>query len=1034
MNESLLKSLIRLFAIVVETEEEKISDSALSVIAGFLEKEFSKEQINEYLGGIGFIKSKRLKRTKVQETPKSLTQRIEAICGEINLQFEQHQKVWLVLQLVEFVGDTDDVPDSQFDLIQHIAKEFNISDEEFISGKNFILASSPDEISNGPNIILIEGEESHKEHYINFIFQPNLLGKVFFLHIASTNTLLVKYFGESNLFLNSKTLKPGRAYIFGAGAVIRSPKTEPIYYSKIAGIFFQSWSKTNIRFTAENIEYRHIGSKDGVHRLTFDVHSGHFVAIMGGSGVGKSTLINLLNGNLKPLNGEILINGYNLQKDKKILEGIIGYVPQDDLLVEDLTVYENLYFGAKFCFSNRSEKEIIELVDETLKDFDLNEARNLKVGNPINKFISGGQRKRLNIAMELIREPAILFVDEPTSGLSSFDSERIILMLKRQTFKGKIVIANVHQPSSDIFKLFDKLVVMDHGGRVIYQGNPMDAIVYFKHEGQFLKAEESECNCCGNVNTEQILRIVEARVVNEYGKLTRKRKRSASEWYSLYVEKIQSKIAPKSHKIKLKLPLSSFKIPGRWPQSKLFFRRNILSKLANKQFMLIALLEAPILALVLGFFSKYTSGTLNDPNTYIFANNDNIPSFLFMSVVAAIFMGLSISAEEIIRDQRVRKRERFLNLSFFSYINSKVLTMIIFSALQALLFTAVGNYILEIKGLFLTTWLILFTTAVCGNLIGLNISSALNSVISIYITIPLIIIPMLLMSGVVVNYNRLHKKILHPEFVPIVGDINPIRWAYEALCVHQFKNNEFNKHFFELDQAISNNTYSASFVIPRLQIKLDEALKSITINKVTHVTRNDLKVVQNELVVLQDLYSDIIIKYPDTSIINIQTASIDNLLSVKDFLADFRSLLHEKNQKLNDEKDKKYEKMVADFGSNEAVFNLKRTYHNNALEDLVLAKNDFEKITTHNLRLIRKFNPGYAIPRPKNGRSHMFAPAKRIGNHKIDTLWFNTMVLWIFSLVLYFALLTNFLRTLNRYLEVFKFRRLAKRISRYIPH
>ena len=203
------------------------------------------------------------------------------------------------------------------------------------------------------------------------------------------------------------------------------------------------------------------------------------------------------------------------------------------LLVEDLTVFQNLYFGAKLCFSDKTEKEIVDLVDETLKDFDLNEARNLKVGTPLNKFISGGQRKRLNIAVELIREPAILFVDEPTSGLSSFDSERIILMLKRQTFKGKLVIANVHQPSSDVYKLFDKLIVMDQGGRVIYQGNPMDAVVYFKHEGQYLKAEESECQCCGNVNTEQILRVIEARVVNEYGKLTRKRKRSAQELYEI---------------------------------------------------------------------------------------------------------------------------------------------------------------------------------------------------------------------------------------------------------------------------------------------------------------------------------------------------------------------------------------------------------------------------------------------------------------------------------------------------------------------
>jgi hypothetical protein len=522
-------------------------------------------------------------------------------------------------------------------------------------------------------------------------------------------------------------------------------------------------------------------------------------------------------------------------------------------------------------------------------------------------------------------------------------------------------------------------------------------------------------------------------VVNEYGKLTRKRKKSANEWYEMYLENIQSKIVPTSHRTKLKLPANSFSTPNRWEQSWLFFQRNILSKLANKQFMLIALLEAPLLALVLAFFSKYTSGTLNNPNAYIFSNNDNIPSYLFMSVVAAIFMGITISAEEIIRDQKVRQRERFLNLNFFSYINSKVWTMILFSGLQTLLFTVVGNYILEIEGVFFSTWLILFSTAVCGNLIGLNISAALNSVISIYITIPLLIIPMLLMSGVVVNYNRLHRTLLHPEYVPAIGDINPIRWAYEALCVHQFKNNDFNKHFFPIDQKLSNNTYYASFLIPRLQIKLDEVSKSIITNKVTKLTNNDLHLVQNELQLLNNCYWDNGIDYPDTSILSPQSISIQEINTVKEFLSSLRSQLLDQNQKLNNQKDLLYGTLTEELGGNDEVFALKRTYHNNALEELVLGKNEVEKISTHGLRLIRKYNLAYAIPTATNGRSHMFAPIKRIGIINIDTLWFNILVLWIMTGIFYITLITNLLRTINKYLEIFKFRRLAKRIARYIP-
>lgn len=1032
MNESLLKSLIHLFVLVIETDEQDFSNTGRKVISRFLEKEFSREQINEYIQDIErMLLSKRSVSDKQFEL--NLKNKVKGVCESINGEFEQHQKVWLMLQLIEFIGDLDTISAKKIEIIQFIAKEFNISDDEFDNGKDFILAKSSDQIPHNFNLIRIDNTKIGDDNGIHHLYHPKLHDKLFILRVASTNTLLVKVFGENNFFMSGRTLKPGRAYIFGVGSVIRNPRIEPIYYSKVISTFFQSSGKSVIRLTAENIHYTHKGSKDGVYPFTFDAFSGQIVAIIGGSGVGKSTLINLLNGNLKPAAGNIYINGIDINREKKAIEGVIGFVPQDDLLVEDLTVFQNLYFSARFCFDNLSEDEVLRLVDDTIKDFDLSEARNLKVGNPVNKFISGGQRKRLNIAMELIREPAILFADEPTSGLSSFDSDRIMLLLKRQTFKGKLVVVNIHQPSSDIFKLFDKVIIMDQGGRVIFQGNPMDAVVYFKHEGNYLKAEESECLCCGNINTELILRVIEARVVNEYGRLTRKRKRSAQEWYELYLNNIQPKVSPTTHREKVPLPSNSFKIPERITQTLLFFRRNILSKLANRQFMAISLIEAPILAFILSFFSKYISGTLNNPGAYIFSNNDNIPSYLFMSIVACVFMGLTLSAEEIIRDQKVRQRERFLNLSYFSYINSKVLVLIIFSAVQSLLFVLVGNHILGIDGSFLATWAILFSTAVCANLIGLNISAALNSIVAIYITIPLIMVPMLLLSGVIVNYSKLHRSMLHPEYTPIIGDILPIRWAYEAICVDQFKGNKFNRHFFDVDQQISNNTFYATFLIPRLESKLSEATRSILTGKITSVTKSDLRTVRNELSLLKrDLFVPEF-TFPYTSLLNTETITTREITVVTSFLSELKTSILNDNQQLVSKKDEIFHNLVAILDGEDAVYQLKRNHHNKALEDLVLNKNELEKIVVHGNRLIRRYNPVYAIPTAVNGRAHLFAPIKRIGKISINTFWFNVMVLWVMTAFFYLSLWTNFFRIVNRYMERFKFRRLAKRIARYIP-
>ncbi len=1034
MNESLLRSLIKLFAFIVDNEEGRISSSARRVVADFLEKDFNREQIRDYLDDMDYFADS---LDVVDFDPvgvyKKIVEAIKKTCGKINSEFEQNQKVWLILQLIEFLGDSGFVSKKKLDLISIIAQEFYMPDLDFTNGKNFILANEPGDMPMNINVILIDGLKDSAFKEIQHIYQPNLSGKLFVLRIASTDTLLVKYFGDNNLFLNSKTIKPGRAYIFGIGSVIRNPRIEPIYYNRISGQFYQSWSKTNIRFTAVDIEYRHKGSQDGVHRFTFDAHSGQLIAIMGGSGVGKSTLINLLNGNLKSANGEIFANGYEISENKAQLKGVMGYVPQDDLLVEDLTVFQNLYYGAKLCFSDKSEQEIVKLVEATLADFDLVEARNLKVGNPVNKFISGGQRKRLNIAMELIREPAILFVDEPTSGLSSFDSERIVLLLKRQTLKGRIVIANVHQPSSDVYKLFDKVLVMDQGGRVIFQGNPMDAVVYFKTEGQYLKAEESECLCCGNVNTELIFRVIEARVVNEYGKLTRKRKRSAKEWYEQYLTTIQNNIKPTTHRNVIPIPENNFSIPNRWEQSWLFFKRNLVSKFSNRQFMLIALIEAPALALILGFFSKFISGSPTLPNEYVYSNNDNIPSFLFMSVVAIFFMGLTISAEEIIRDQRVRQREKFLNLSYFSYINSKVLTLLIASAIQSFLFTAVGNYILEIQGAFLSTWLILFSSAVCANLIGLNISSALNSVVSIYITIPLILVPMLLMSGVIVSYDKLHRSMLHPQYVPIVGELVPIKWSYEALCVQQYKSNLFNKHFFRFDQELSNSTYIASLVIPRLQQKVEEVRKNYLLENHETTYVSSILLIKNELESLRNENVAHGFQFPNEKFYSDLGENHQKIDSLSLFLTSLRSYYIDKFKEVSTQKDKYYESMVAKIGGVQVFMELKRNNHNNALEELVLNKKEIEKTVVVGDRIYRRYNPIHAIPTSPYGRAHLFAPEKRIGSIKIDTLWFNTLIIWLMTFMLYLSLLANLFRSINKYLERFKFRRLARRIALYIP-
>ena len=264
------------------------------------------------------------------------------------------------------------------------------------------------------------------------------------------------------------------------------------------------------------------------------------------------------------------------------------------------------------------------------------------------------------------------------------------------------------------------------------------------------------------------------------------------------------------------IPPSNFRVPKKSDQIRTFIGRNVTRKFADRQYMTINLVEAPLLAIILGYISKFSENGL-----YSFESNKNYPIFLFMSVIVALFIGLTVSAEEIFRDRKILEREKFLDLSRLSYLVSKINFLFTLSAIQTLSFVLVANAILDVKGMLFQQWIILFSTACFGNLLGLNISAGMRTAVSIYILIPLILVPQLLLGGAMIKFDDLHRSITKKIYVPVLGDIMVTRWAYEALCVEQFKTNKFEKQFFKYDMAISQNDWYASFLVPALKGKVD---------------------------------------------------------------------------------------------------------------------------------------------------------------------------------------------------------------------
>jgi ABC-type multidrug transport system ATPase subunit len=610
--------------------------------------------------------------------------------------------------------------------------------------------------------------------------------------------------------------------------------------------YLQTGSKQAIVYRAEDVSYYFPGTRSqALHQFNLMEDSGSLVGIMGGSGAGKSTCLNVLNGNYLPTYGKITLNGIDIHREKDKIQGVLGYVAQDDLLIEELTVFENLYYNARLCFSGKTNEEVANLVDRTLQSVGLFECKNLRVGSVLDKTISGGQRKRLNIALELIREPAVLFIDEPTSGLSSRDSENIMDLLKELTLRGKLIFTVIHQPSSDIFKMLDKLFILDQGGYPIYYGNPVESIIYFKRLANQVNLTESECPYCGNVNPEQIFNIIEAKVVDEYGNETEHRKVIPSEWNNFFNVMIGNDLGNRA--LPNDTPQSASKLPGAFAQLKVFIMRDVLSKVANRQYMLINFLEAPLLAAVLSLFIKYYPTSTGGIQPYTFRENLNFPQYLFISVVVAIFLGLTVSAEEIIKDQKILKRERYLSLNKGSYLASKMAILFFISLIQSLSFVLVGNAILEVKGMLLPFWLVLFSTSCFANILGLNISASFNSAKVIYIIIPILIIPQLLLSGVIVRFDRLYPGITNQGRVPLIGNTMVARWAYEAMAVYQFKNNDFEKQFFPYDRDRKYFAWKKDYWLKELKNRSTDAQKFIGQESAKAQLTSNLLILRNEL-------------------------------------------------------------------------------------------------------------------------------------------------------------------------------------------
>lgn len=1013
MSERILRALMQLFAIIAKVDEvtdptsEAIeSSNGRRIVEAFLRTELNDELLQKYIQLFDeFLlvhhsgsskKDGQRKRTSVNSV------KVLRICSQINEELTQRQKMIVLLRIFDFIHANDQVHEQEQEFVHTVSESFNIPDFEYQQLKSFVEATA-ETILDDEHFMYITEKPIALSH-AKLIKLDGLEGTISVIRIESVNILFFKYFGHDEMILNGQIVSNERRHILNQGSALRTNKSAPIYYSDVISRFLNDANQEKITFKVDHLQFHFNSGKIGLHEINFIEQSGKLLGVMGGSGAGKSTFLNVLNGNYTPSHGAVTINGVDLHREKSKLEGVIGFVSQDDLLIEELTVFQNLYFNAKLCFNDLSESQLKKKVLDLLSDIGLGDAKHLKVGSPLEKTISGGQRKRLNIALELIREPAVMFVDEPTSGLSSRDSENIMDMLKELSLKGKLIFVVIHQPSSEIFKMFDKLLILDQGGYPIFDGNPIDAVVYFKTHVHHVNANERECPICGNVNPEQIFNIIESKVVDEYGNQTKVRKVSPREWNERYLSNSKSNDIEE-----IITPIKgTSRIASKIKQFKVFFLRDVLSKLANKQYMFINMLEAPVLAAILSFFVKFFNSDGKGHEDYVFYENENIPQYLFISVVVALFLGLTVAAEEIIKDKKILKRESFLNLSLGSYLWSKILIMFIVSAIQTACFVLIGNLILEIHGLWWEYWVILFSTSCMANVLGLNISSAFNSAKVIYIIVPLLIIPQLIFSGVIVKFDKLHPIFSSNNEVPWVGNAMASRWAYEALAVVQATDNKHESTQFDLHQKQSNASWKRDYWIPEMKNQLTIlAEKKTSLGDFEKAKRILSTEIEKEISNWENLEC----KDCVAGLSKLQKGK-SSVQEVQFNIGAFLEMMKKQYNLTYNETTEKLDRLVLQMGEQNYEAS-QAAFVNESLQDLVTNRTEVQKIIITDDELIQKDDPLYMDPKNSRLLDAPFYTCKKYWfGIPMSTFLANVLVLWGMTILMIVALYYDILRKL----------------------
>lgn len=548
-----------------------------------------------------------------------------------------------------------------------------------------------------------------------------------------------------------------------------------------------------------------------VDNIDFTLKRGEMACILGPSGSGKSTLLSMLAGHLAPSFGSIHYNGERMTPDSVNLRRNIAFIPREDILDEAMTVGEHIYQASVARRPRLNHADRMRRLLAVLNFVGIGHLATRHVGRAGERTISDGERTRLNLGLDLTGTAEVFLIDEPISGLSSGDSERVIDTLEGIS-TGRILLCTLHRPAQSILNRFKKVMVLTSQGQMAFWGSPQEMVRYFQDAAREMGVHVSrEAIQAGGAD--YVFEVLEA----PYTRLGNMQKSAASIWQERFESRYYRSPRHEDAAPERRVPEMPSRSPMElWRLFLLWCTRTFLGRVRSRMGLYAMLLEGPVLALLI-------AGTLRAASDvpYTFYKALHINEYLFLSLVLAMFFGLTDAACEILKDRPILRRESNYKLFITGYLLAKSIVLTGIAALQCALYLWVGNNILGIHEMFWPLFGIMALTAFVGISLSLMVSAFVRSDRTALNIVPLLLVPQILLAGALIRFEEMNEfspdipEQLLPGFVshrlsnlrhrvayqdetthdissrpvPLIAEFCPLRYAFEMVFVAQTSEN-----------------------------------------------------------------------------------------------------------------------------------------------------------------------------------------------------------------------------------------------------